>query len=249
MCAVPVDPSRDSSIEPPKRRTRTLLPLAVLIVVFAAAIAFRADRYLSVAELARHRAELGALVAARPIVTAVGFVAFYALVVACSIPGAAVLSLTAGFLFGPAVGSICVLIGATTGAVALFLAARTAFRETFRRRAGPWLARFEAGLQRDAFAYILALRLVPAFPFWLVNLVPAFFDVRVATFALATAIGIVPGTVIFVGIGDGLGAVIDAGGTPDLGVIFQPRVLLPLLGLAALSLGTALWRRYRKRRD
>lgn len=242
---MPLDPSSASSTRPPRSRFRwhRLWPLVLLAIVLGLALLFRLDRYLSVDALARHRAELAALVAARPLATALGFTVLYAAVVACSIPGAAVLSLAAGFLFGPVVGTLCVLVGGTVGAVALFLAARTALREPFRRRAGPWLARFEAGLERDAFAYILALRLVPVFPFWLVNLVPAFFDVRVATFALATAIGIVPGTVIFVGLGNGLGAIVDAGGRPDLGVLFEPRVLLPLVGLAALTVGTALWRR------
>ncbi len=107
----------------------------------------------------------------------------------------------------------------------------------------------ETGFRENALSYMLVLRLVPIFPFWLVNLVPAFLGVRLRTYALATCLGIVPGTLVYASIGNGLGAIFDMGGEPDLRIIFQPAVLLPLLGLAALALLPVAYRRLRRRRD
>jgi uncharacterized membrane protein YdjX (TVP38/TMEM64 family) len=168
---------------------------------------------------------------------------------AVSIPGATILTLAGGFLFGIIWGSALTVLGATLGATAVFLAARTALGDALRRKAGPWMQRMEAGFRRDAVSYLLSLRLIPVVPFWLVNLVPAFFGVPLRTFVWTTAVGIVPGTVVYTSVGNGLGATLEAGGRPDLGVIFQPEVLLPLIGLGLLALLPAAWKRWRGRRD
>jgi len=139
------------------------------------------------------------------------------------------------------------VVGATAGAVLLFLIARTALGEPLRARAGPWLSKMADGFRADAFNYLLVLRLVPIFPFWLVNLVPALLGVPLSTFALATAIGIVPGSLVYASVGAGLGVVLERGEEPDLGLLFEPAVLLPLLGLAALALLPVAWRRLRAR--
>jgi uncharacterized membrane protein YdjX (TVP38/TMEM64 family) len=115
-----------------------------------------------------------------------------------------------------------------------------------RARAGPWLASLAEGFRADAFSYLLVLRLVPLFPFWLVNLVPALLGVPLRTFALATALGIVPGCLVFASVGAGLGHLLERGEEPDLDLILEPRVLLPLLGLATLALLPVLWRRLRR---
>ncbi|MFC1674253.1 TVP38/TMEM64 family protein, partial [Pseudomonadota bacterium] len=129
-----------------------------------------------------------------------------------------------------------VVVGATLGAAAIFLAARYAFADLFHAKAGSSLAKMEHGFRDNAFSYMLFLRLVPVFPFWLVNLVPALLDVKLRTYVVATLIGIIPGTFIYAHVGAGLGEVFDQGGTPDLGIIFAPEVLLPILALAGLSL-------------
>jgi uncharacterized membrane protein YdjX (TVP38/TMEM64 family) len=108
------------------------------------------------------------------------------------------------------------------------------------------MAKLEDGFRRDALSYLLFLRLVPAFPFWLVNLVPALLGVGLPTFVLGTFLGIIPGTLVYVSVGNGLGAVLDGGGTPDLGIVLTPAVLLPLLGLALLSLVPILVRKVRR---
>jgi len=109
-------------------------------------------------------------------------------------------------------------------------------REVLRRRAGPWISRLEAGFQENALSYLLVLRLVPLFPFWLVNLVPAFLGVPLTTYVLGTFVGIIPGSFVYASVGNGLGSVFDAGGAPDLTIIFEPEILLPIIGLSLLAL-------------
>lgn len=224
---------------------RRLLPLGLIGLALALVLASGAHEALSFESLRRHRGELLDLVAARPLASALLYLLLYALAVALSVPGALVLTLAGGFLFGTLLATGLVVVGATLGAVLLFLVARTALGGVLRARAGPWLARMADGFNRDAFSYLLVLRLVPVFPFWLVNLVPALLGVPLSTFALATAIGIVPGSLVYASVGAGLGAVFDRGGEPDLGLILEPRVLLPLLGLAALALVPVAWRRFK----
>jgi uncharacterized membrane protein YdjX (TVP38/TMEM64 family) len=224
---------------------RRLLPLLIVVGLIALAFALDLDERLSFEALRANRAALLALVAERPALTALGFVAIYATAVALSLPGALILTLAGGFLFGTALATVLVVIGATLGACVIFLIARGALGEPLRARAGPWLGRMEAGFRRDALSYLLVLRLIPLFPFWLVNLVPAFLGVPLPTFALATLVGIIPGSLVYASVGAGLGAVFEHGGTPDLEIILEPQILLPLLGLALLALLPVAYRRWR----
>jgi uncharacterized membrane protein YdjX (TVP38/TMEM64 family) len=136
--------------------------------------------------------------------------------------------------------------GATLGAVLLFLAVRVALAPLLARRAPRLLARIRPGLERDGFSYLLAIRLIPAFPFWLVNLAPALVGMRLLPYAAATLLGVIPAAVVFASLGAGVGGVLAAGQRPDLGVILAPHILGPLIGLAALSLLPVLWRRWRR---
>lgn len=225
-----------------------LLPLAVLGAGLIAFFALGLQRYVTFQALADHRAVLLAWVAAHPALAPLIYVLSYIAVVAFSLPGGVLLTLTGGFLFGTVAGGIYALIGATIGATALFIAARTALGGLLRAKAGPALRRMEAGFRRDAFSYLLVLRLVPIFPFFLVNLVPAFLDVPLRVYVLATAIGIIPATFVFASVGSGLGAVFDEGRTPDLGLVFSPPILLPVLGLAVLALIPVVYHRLSGRR-
>ncbi len=153
-----------------------------------------------------------------------------------------------GYLFGLWLGAAASVIGATLGAIAVFLAARTALADFLRAKTGGALKRMEDGFRRDAFSYLLVLRLVPIFPFWLVNLVPAFCGVPLRTYALATLIGIVPGSFVFASVGSGLGALLDRGETPDLKIVFQWNILLPILGLALLALLPVIVKKLQARR-
>ena len=137
-------------------------------------------------------------------------VALYAVIVALSLPGASVMTLTSGLLFGWFTGGLAAIIGATIGATAIFLIAKTAFGETLRAKAGPAIAKLQDGFKEDAMSYLLFLRLVPAFPFWLVNLAPALLGVPLGTYVIATFLGIIPGTFAFASVGAGLDSVITS---------------------------------------
>lgn len=224
---------------------RRLLPVVILLLGLALFLLFGLERYFSFEMLSRHHGELTAWVAAHVALAAFIFVLFYALAVAFSLPIAVVITPVGGFLFGVWLGAVLSVIGATLGSVALFLAARTAFYDLFRARAGATLARLEDGFRRDSFNYLLFLRLVPVFPFWLVNIVPALLGVKLGPYALATVIGIIPGAIVYASVGASFGMLIERGERPDFGVIFEWHILLPLLGLAALSLLPVIYNRLR----
>src|SRR5258708_9354122 len=162
---------------------------------------------------------------------------------AVAVGGGATLTMSGGLLLGTIVGTLATLVGATLGAIGVFLAARTAFGGLLRAKAGSALQRMEEGFRRDAFSYLLVLRLVPLFPFFLVNLVPAFLGVPLRTYVVATFIGIIPATFVFASVGNGLGAVLDAGDQPNIaGLLLNRSILLPILGLAGLALIPAVYR-------
>lgn len=223
------------------------LPLLILGAGLAAFFLYGGADYVKFEMFRENRAMLLDLVARNGILSALLFVAAYAVMTALSLPGGLILSLVGGFLFGVVLGSFAVVIGATLGAVVLFLAARTALGDPLRARAGPALRKMEGGFRKNAVNYMLFLRLVPVFPFWLVNLVPAFMGVSLKVFVATTFIGIIPGTVVYTSIGNGLGAVFDMGGTPDLGIIFDPEIFLPLVGVAILSLVPVIHRKLKAR--
>lgn len=224
------------------------VPLLVLIAGLAAFFALGLQRYATFDALARHREDLLAWVASHRLTAPLAYIAVYIVAVALSVPGGIWLTITGGFLFGWLAGGIYTVIGATLGATALFLAARTALGNLLRAKAGSALERMEEGFRRDAFNYLLVLRLVPLFPFFLVNLVPAFLGVRLKTYVVATALGIIPGTFVFASVGNGLGAVFDTNHPPSLsGLLLRPEILLPILGLAALALIPVVYRSVKRR--
>jgi uncharacterized membrane protein YdjX (TVP38/TMEM64 family) len=244
----PVEPLAD---RPPMRRSqalRRLAPLALLLAALGVFLALGLHDYLSFETLRQHRAQLLALVERHPLLAPLAFMAVYAAVVALSVPGGAILTIAGGFLFGIAPATLYVVVGATVGATLVFLIARTALGDSLRARAGPRIRRMEEGFRADALSYLLVLRLIPIFPFWLVNIVPAFLGVPLRTYVFGTFVGIIPGSFVYASVGNGLGAVFEAGQTPDLGIIFEPAILLPIVGLALLALLPVAYRRYKARR-
>jgi uncharacterized membrane protein YdjX (TVP38/TMEM64 family) len=217
---------------PPRR----WLPLAVLLAGLAAFLALGVDDYLSFEALARHRAELIARIEAHPILAPLVYIAGYVVAIACSLPGGVILTLTGGFLFGPVFGALFAIVGATGGATTVFLAAKRALGGRMRPREGTVFQRMQDGFRRDAFSYLVLVRIVPLFPFFLVNLVPALAGVPTRTFLWATFVGLIPGAFVFASVGNGLGAVFDAGQTPELRMLTRPPILLPLIGLGLLAL-------------
>jgi uncharacterized membrane protein YdjX (TVP38/TMEM64 family) len=215
---------------------RLLLLLAILAVAVTGALLL-GDR-VSFEALRENRATLIAFRDAHYAAAALGFMAAYVAIVAFSLPGATVATLTGGFLFGVFPGALFNVTAATLGAVAIFLAVRWGLGERLAARMdasdGP-ARRLRAAIQENGFSALLTVRLIPVVPFFVANLVPALVGMRLAPFAAATFLGIIPGGVIYTWVGAGLGEVFARGETPDLGLIFEPQVLGPLLGLAALS--------------
>lgn len=222
---------------------KRLWPLAVLATGLAAFFALDLDAWLSFDALREHRVFLIRWTGANQVLAVLVYMSVYSVVVAFSLPGGAVMTLAGGFLLGPVTGTIATVIAATIGATILFVAARTALGDVLRARAGPWLRKLEAGFRENELSYMFVLRLVPLFPFFVVNLAPAFLGVSLRNYVIATFFGIMPATFVFASLGNGIGAVFDAGGTPDLGIIFNPEILLPLLGLAALAMIPVAYKR------
>ena len=166
------------------------------------------------------------------------FILAYIAIVALCLPGGTVATLTGGFLFGLFPGVFFNVISAATGAILIFLVARTGFGEGLSRRVasgGGSAARLIAGIKENEWSVLFIMRLVPLVPFVLANLIPAFTGSSLHRYVVTTFLGIIPGALVFTSVGSGLGEVFERGETPDLGIIFAPPVLLPLLGLAALS--------------
>jgi uncharacterized membrane protein YdjX (TVP38/TMEM64 family) len=224
-------------------RLMRFLPLAVLLLAIAAVYASGLADYVSFEQLQHNRAQLHDFVDRHPLLAPLLYMAIYAAVIALSVPGGAVLTVGGGFLFGVGFGTLYVVIAATVGASLVFLAAKTALGDSLRQKAAPWLRRMEDGFRDNALSYLLFLRLIPIFPFWLVNLVPAFLGVPFPTYVVATFLGIIPGTLVYASVGNGLGAVFEAGQSPDLGIIFKPAIILPIIGLAVLALLPVAYRK------
>jgi uncharacterized membrane protein YdjX (TVP38/TMEM64 family) len=228
---------------------RILLLPALAGFGLAAIFLFHLDRDLSFAALAANRLVLLGAVARHPFVVSALFAALYVVATTMSLPGSSLLTMSAGLLFGLGFGTALVVAAATLGATLLYLIARTSFGEFLRGRTSGTLERLQGGFQQDAFSYLLFLRLVPLFPFWLVNLVCALLEVPLRTFVSATLVGIIPGTAVYASVGSGLGAIFARGQKPDLGLIFTPEVLLPVIALAVLSLAPVAYRHLRQRRS
>lgn len=220
-----------------------LWPAGVLLTGLAAFFVFDLDNYLSFEALRENRVFLTEWTAVNQRLAILVYALIYIAVVAFSLPGGAVMTISGGFLFGPVIGTSVTVIAATIGATLLFLAARTALGDILRAKAGPAIRSMEAGFRENELSYMFALRLLPLFPFFLVNLAPAFLRVSLRSYVIATLFGIIPGTFVYTLVGNGLGAVFDAGQTPDLGVIFKAEILLPVTGLALLALVPVIYRR------
>jgi uncharacterized membrane protein YdjX (TVP38/TMEM64 family) len=246
---------------------KRLWPLLALLAAAGFVLTMGWHRYLTLEELAANREALRAFIDANMLLSVAIFIALYVATVALSLPGGAVLTIAGGFLFGWVFGGVAAIVGATIGACVAFLIARSALSDLVAARAGPWLSRFRQGFQEDAFSYLLFLRLVPIFPFWLVNLAPGLLGVSFATYVAATILGIIPGTFAYSLAGNGLDSVIDAqqiahqsclakmgpGGQEscpyalDPGALLTPELIAGLvaLGLVALVPVAVKWLRRR----
>tara|TARA_R110002096_G_scaffold14582_2_gene50647 strand:+ start:56727 stop:57467 length:741 start_codon:yes stop_codon:yes gene_type:complete len=219
---------------------KRMLPLIVIISV-AIIGAMTLKDYLTFDALARNRETLLAWRDGNYLLAVLAFIALYIVIVAFSLPGATVMTLTGGFLFATFPGALFNVTGATIGAILIFLAAKSSLGDVLYAKIQTddgkesILEKMEAELRENEISYLLIIRLVPAIPFFISNLAPAFLGVKLRIYALTTFFGIMPGAVVYTSIGAGLGAVFERGGTPDLGIIFEPRILGPIIGLAVLA--------------
>jgi uncharacterized membrane protein YdjX (TVP38/TMEM64 family) len=225
-----------------------LLPLVVLGAGLIAFFAFGLDDYLTFETLRENRVWLLQQVADAALLTALAYMALYILVVAFSLPGGAVMTITGGFLFGQWLGTLYVIVAATIGATILFLAARTALGDLLRAKAGPFLKKMEDGFRENALSYLLVLRLIPIFPFFIVNLVPAFLGVGLRAYVIATFLGIIPGSFVYATVGAGLGSIFDSGEEFTARSILTPQIVTALVGLAVLALLPVVYKKVRAKR-
>ena len=224
--------------QPRKPALRRNLPLIGILVV--AIIGFFTLRdYLSFQTLADNREALISFRDNNYVLTALMLISVYVLVVAFSLPGATIATLTSGFLFGPVFGAGFSVLSATIGATLIFLAARHGFGETLGQKLEASkgnIKKIKDGIDENQWSMLFVIRLVPVVPFFVANLIPAFMQVPVHRYVISTFLGIMPGSIVYTSVGAGLGEVFARGETPNFGIIFEPHVLLPILGLAALSL-------------
>jgi len=213
------------------------LPLIIIGIVALLGAFFLRD-YLTFAALAENREALIAYRDANYLLTVLLFLGAYVVIVAFSLPGATIATLTGGFLFATFPGALFNVTGATLGATAIFLAARWGFGESLGKKlegSEGAVRRIKDGIHHNQWSMLFLIRLVPAVPFFLANLIPSFLNVPLHRFVISTFLGIIPGTVVFTSVGAGLGEVFERGETPDLGIIFEPQILLPIIGLCVLA--------------
>ncbi|HVJ74627.1 MAG TPA: TVP38/TMEM64 family protein [Casimicrobiaceae bacterium] len=234
----------DAPASPPSgARWLKLGLLALFVGVVVAFFALGGQHYLTLETIKSNRDALLAFTGQHYVgALAIAFLV-YAGAVAFSLPGGLLLSLTTGFIFGRWVGTVLVVFAATLGAAIVFLAARYIFADAARRRLGAWGEKINAGFTQNAFSYLLFLRLVPVFPFFLVNLAPAFTSIPLRTYVLATFMGIIPGSFVFVNLGQTLGRIESLQGLVS-GETLGAFALLGVFALVPVAI-----RAYRTRRD
>ncbi len=222
----------------PIAQWRQRLPIIIiLLVAILGAVVLR--EYLSFDALRDNRAALIAFRDSYYLLTAAAFVLAYIAIVSFSLPGATAATLTGGFLFGVFPGAAFNIVAATIGAVLIFLAVRAGFGRSMAAKidaSDGRVKRMTQAIRANEFPVLFSLRLMPVLPFFVMNVIPALIGVRMSVFAATTFLGIMPGGIIYTWVGAGLGEVFARDETPDLGIIFEPHILGPLLGLAALSL-------------
>lgn len=232
---------------PARFSVKRMLPFVAIILVAVLGFVFLQD-YLSFERLAQNQEALQAWRDGNFALASIVFLAIYIVIVAFSLPGAAIASLTGGFLFGLFPGALYNIGAATIGASVIFTAARMGFGEMLSAKMDSShgaVKKLKDGLKADEVSYLLIMRLVPAVPFFVANLVPALVGVGLKRFIWTTFVGIIPGATVFTWVGAGLADVFAQGQTPDLGIIFEWHILGPLLGLAGLAMVPILLKKFK----
>lgn len=231
----------------PKSIIKRFAPLIVIAAALSAFFALGGPKYVNMDFLHENREALSGFVDSNILLALAGFITAYASLTAISFPGASFLSIFGGFMFGTLIGGSAIVVGATLGATGIFLAARYAVGDSLSKKAGPYMQKFESGLKENELSYLFILRLIPAFPFFVVNIVPALFDVKLRNYMVSTFLGIIPGCFVYASVGAGIGAIFDTGGEVKLsGLMTQPKVILPIIGLITLALLPVIYKKFQK---
>lgn len=223
---------------------KRLIPLLVLALILVLFFVFDLGRFLSFDALAEHKVWLSAWVDAHAVLAPLLYILLYIAVVAFSLPGGLMMTISGGLLFGAIFGALYAVIGATIGATALFLIAKSSLGDFLLAKAGGAIKKMQAGFTDNALSYMFVLRLVPLFPFFLVNLAPAFLGVPLRIYVMATFFGIMPATFVFALAGSGLGSVLDQGGDISLAGVMTPEIMAAFAGLALLALIPVIYKRF-----
>ncbi|MEM9619661.1 MAG: TVP38/TMEM64 family protein [Pseudomonadota bacterium] len=230
-----------------KSLLRRIVPVALVAAGLIAFFALGLDKYFSLDALRDNRDALRAWVDASPLLALALFTLVYASAVAISFPGASILTVFGGFLFGLWPGVPAIVIAATLGGTVIFLASKTALSDVLSKRAGGFVAKMEKGFHEHELNYMLLLRLMPVFPFWAVNIGAGVVGVSLRNFFIGTLVGIIPGSFVYASIGNAADTAFDAGENVTLaGILFKPETLLPIIGLAVLSLLPIILKRFNK---
>ncbi|WP_375205385.1 TVP38/TMEM64 family protein [Hyphococcus sp.] len=227
-------PASQPAVKGPIRR---LAPLLIIGAALALFFVLGLHRYFTLDSLRENRELLRGWVTDEPLRAMAIFVAVYAAAVAISFPGASILTIFGGYLFGLWVGAPLIVVAATLGSTIIFLAARTALGDVLSKRAGGLAKRMEKGFREGELSYMFVLRLAPVFPFWGVNIAAGLLGVSLRNFLIGTFFGIIPGSFVYASIGAAAGAAFDAGEDLSLsGVLLKPETLTPIIGLIVLAL-------------
>ena len=218
---------------------KRVLPLVIIFVLLGLAWLLGITDYINLETIKSHRGVLLDLVQNQRILSIAGFISVYILAVALSLPIATLLTLLGGFLFGRWAGTLMIVFAATCGATLLFLAARSAIGTTLHEKAGPLYSKVESNMHQNAVGYMLFMRLVPLFPFFLVNIVPAMFNVRLVPYVVTTFVGIIPGTFVYANVGSELGTI------DTLGDLASPQILIAFSLLGVFALLPTLYKQFK----
>ncbi len=225
-----------------------VIPLLIIVALMFVAYLFGLTDYLSFEALQEHRQAIVTWVEGHFLLAPLAYMGIYIASTALSIPGGLYLTLAGGFLFGQPYGTIYTVIGATIGATIIYLVAKTALGDPLREKAGPYLKKMEEGFRENQISYLFFLRLVPAFPFWLVNIAPAFFGVKLWTYIWTTFLGIIPGSFVYIQAGTGLGSILESDEGFTIDAILNPDVKIALAALAVIALIPVVIRYVRKKK-
>lgn len=230
-----------------KAHLARVAPALLIVGALAAFFTLGLDRYFSLDALRQNREALTAWVDASPARALAIFILVYAGAVAISFPGASILTVFGGFMFGLAAGVPAIVFAATIGAAVIFLAAKSALGDALKGRVTGFLSQMEKGFRENELSYMFVLRLAPVFPFWAVNIAAGLLGVSLRNFLIGTSIGIIPGSFVYASIGNAAGAAFDAGNDVSLtGILLKPETLLPIAGLILLSLLPIALKKFRK---